>query len=165
MTTKTAGPLVQLPDGGGSAGGLSMGELNAAQRSAALALVSSALSREGFEKVQEIMEGDEVLKTSEGNNPLFGRDLYYISLLGAPSEKDPWMVQFGGHHLSEVAHALSFCLRIVQKNFKRAAKIGLVKAFGFRLRGDPREDGAGYGICQFLTEGIGVHRVVRVNDN
>ena len=44
--------------------GLSMGELNAAQRSAALALVSSALSRQGFEKVQQIMEGDEVLKTA-----------------------------------------------------------------------------------------------------
>ncbi len=80
--------------------GLSMGELNAAQRSAALALVSSALSRKGFQKVQEIMEGDEVLKTSEGNNPLFGKDLYYISILGKPSEKDPWMLQFGGHHLA-----------------------------------------------------------------
>jgi hypothetical protein len=80
--------------------GLSMGELNEAQRSAALALVSSALSRKGFEKVQQIMEGDEVLKTSEGNNPLFGKDLYYISILGRPSEKDPWMLQFGGHHLA-----------------------------------------------------------------
>src|ERR1700682_6290869 len=42
--------------------GLSMGELTPAQRSAALALLSSALSRRGFEKVQEIVEGDEVLK-------------------------------------------------------------------------------------------------------
>src|SRR6266436_4732786 len=63
--------------------GLSMGELSAAQRSAALALVSSALSRRGFEKVQEIMEGDEVLKSSGGsNNPMFGKDLFYISILG-----------------------------------------------------------------------------------
>jgi hypothetical protein len=80
-------------------GGLSMGELSAAQRSAALALVSSALSRRGFEKVQEIVEGDEVLKGSEGN-PLFGRDLYYISILGTPSATAPWMLQFGGHHLA-----------------------------------------------------------------
>src|SRR6516225_6293821 len=42
--------------------GLRVGELSAAQRSAALALVSSALSRRGFEKVQQIMEGDELLK-------------------------------------------------------------------------------------------------------
>lgn len=80
--------------------GLSLGELNSSQRSAALALVSSALSRRGFEKVQEIVDGDEVLKTNGGNNPMFGKDLYYISILGKPSEKDPWMLQFGGHHLA-----------------------------------------------------------------
>ena len=31
---------------------------------------------------------------------MFGKDLYFISILGKPSEKDPWMVQFGGHHLA-----------------------------------------------------------------
>src|SRR6476661_11148488 len=40
--------------------GLSMGELSPAQRSAALSLVSTALSRRGFEKVQQIMDGDEL---------------------------------------------------------------------------------------------------------
>ena len=80
--------------------GLRVGELSAAQRSAALALVSSALSRRGFEKVQQIMEGDELLKSNARNNPIFGKDLYYISILGTPSEKDPWMLQFGGHHLA-----------------------------------------------------------------
>jgi len=80
--------------------GLSMGELNAAQRSAALALVASTLSRRGFEKVEQIVEADETLKTREGNNPMFGKDLFFISILGTPSEKDPWMLQFGGHHLA-----------------------------------------------------------------
>ena len=80
--------------------GLSMGELSADQRSAAMALLSSALSRRGFEKVQEIVQGDEVLKGNEKNNPMFGKDLYFISILGTPSEKDPWMLQFGGHHLA-----------------------------------------------------------------
>jgi Protein of unknown function (DUF3500) len=80
--------------------GVSLKELNAAQRSAALALVLSALSRRGFEKVEQIMEGDEVNKIKENNNPIFGKDLYYISILGKPSEKDPWMLQFGGHHLA-----------------------------------------------------------------
>src|SRR5689334_2250660 len=42
--------------------GLSMGELSAAQRAAALSLVSSVLSKRGFEKVQQIMEADGVLK-------------------------------------------------------------------------------------------------------
>ena len=31
---------------------------------------------------------------------MFGRDFYYISFLGKPSEKEPWMLQFGGHHLA-----------------------------------------------------------------
>jgi hypothetical protein len=80
--------------------GLSMGELSTTQRSAALALVSSTLSRKGFEKVQQIVEADETLKANERNNPMFGKDLYYISILGTPSEKEPWMLQFGGHHLA-----------------------------------------------------------------
>src|SRR5690242_6668367 len=48
--------------------GLSLKELNEPQRAAALALVASALSSRGFEKVQQIMEGDEALKTGERNN-------------------------------------------------------------------------------------------------
>ena len=80
--------------------GLSMGELNATQRSAALALVASTLSKRGFEKIQQIVDADETLKTTGRNNPMFGKDLFYISILGTPSEKDPWMLQFGGHHLA-----------------------------------------------------------------
>ena len=80
--------------------GLRMGELSATQRAAALALVASTLSPRGFEKIRQIVEADEVLKVNERNNPMFGRDLYYISILGTPSERQPWMVQFGGHHLA-----------------------------------------------------------------
>jgi hypothetical protein len=92
-----------------------------AQRTAAMNLVACALSKKGYEKVLQIMEGDEVLTrndTGPGNNgnppprgpggpppggprgAMFGKDLYYISLLGTPSEKTPWMLQFGGHHLA-----------------------------------------------------------------
>jgi hypothetical protein len=80
--------------------GLSMGELSPAQRAAAQALVASALSKRGFEKVQEIVEGDEVLKQNERNNPMFGKDLFFVSILGTPSETAPWMLQYGGHHLA-----------------------------------------------------------------
>ena len=31
---------------------------------------------------------------------MFGKDLYFFSILGTPSEKTPWMLQFGGHHLA-----------------------------------------------------------------
>lgn len=80
--------------------GMSLKEMNSAQQSAAIALVSSALSAKGFEKVQQIMDGDEANKLKENNNPLFGKDLYFISFLGMPSEKNPWTLQFGGHHMA-----------------------------------------------------------------
>ena len=31
---------------------------------------------------------------------MFGKDLYFISFLGTPSNTAPWMLQFGGHHLA-----------------------------------------------------------------
>jgi hypothetical protein len=80
--------------------GLSMGSLNATQRVAAFAVLSATLSRQGFEKVQRIMEADEMLRQASGGRPTFGKDLYYISILGTPSEKTAWMLQFGGHHLA-----------------------------------------------------------------
>ena len=33
-------------------------------------------------------------------SPNFGRDNYYLAFFGAPSLTEPWMIQFGGHHLA-----------------------------------------------------------------
>ncbi|SPE39241.1 conserved exported hypothetical protein [Candidatus Sulfopaludibacter sp. SbA3] len=71
--------------------GLCMRELTTTQRTAAFALVASVLSKRGFEKVQQFMEADGVLKRNEGNSAMSGEDLDYISILGAP---------FGGHQLA-----------------------------------------------------------------
>src|SRR5204862_6207883 len=30
----------------------------------------------------------------------FGEDQYYLAFLGTPSTTEPWMLQFGGHHLA-----------------------------------------------------------------
>jgi hypothetical protein len=81
--------------------GLKMGDLNPVQRKAAMDLLASSLSKRGYEKVLAIVEGDETLKSQSGGRggAMFGRDLFYISILGKPSVKDPWMLQFGGHHL------------------------------------------------------------------
>ena len=35
-----------------------------------------------------------------GGGAMFGGDLYFISFLGKPSATQPWMLQFGGHHLA-----------------------------------------------------------------
>jgi hypothetical protein len=56
-----------LPTGMVPRGGIDLKDMTAEQRSAAMSLVSSALSQRGFEKVQQIMDGDEMLKGTEGN--------------------------------------------------------------------------------------------------
>ncbi len=83
--------------------GMNFKDMTPAQRTAALALLSAALSPRGYEKVQQIMDADETLKTGaagRGGTPMFGKDLYYFSILGTPSERTPWTLQFGGHHLA-----------------------------------------------------------------
>jgi hypothetical protein len=81
--------------------GLKMGDLSGPQRKAAMGLLAATLSQRGYEKVLAIVEADDVLRVASGaRGSMFGRDLFYISILGRPSVKDPWMLQFGGHHLA-----------------------------------------------------------------
>src|SRR5688572_17581112 len=78
-----------------------MGALKPAQRAAAEKLLATVLSKMGYEKVIGIVESDEVLrKQAASGAPPFGRDEYFISFLGKPSATEPWMIQFGGHHLA-----------------------------------------------------------------
>ena len=79
--------------------GIKFAEMTPAQRTAAMNLLSTVLSKRGFEKVQQIVNADELLRVNERSNAMFGKDLYFFSFLGTPSEKTPWMLQFGGHHL------------------------------------------------------------------
>ncbi|HEX8028200.1 MAG TPA: DUF3500 domain-containing protein [Vicinamibacterales bacterium] len=82
--------------------GLRLADLTAAQR-AVMTLLSTALSKEGYQKVVDIMRGHEVLKRNgggAGRGPVFGELEYYLAFLGTPSETKPWMLQFGGHHLA-----------------------------------------------------------------
>jgi hypothetical protein len=108
-----------LPSGIFERHGWRLGDLSASQRDAALALVAAALSRDGYQKVTDIMNGDEVLKNAGGGRTggrpgggaggggrggrggvQFGRDEYYLAFVGTPSTTSPWMIQFGGHHLA-----------------------------------------------------------------
>jgi hypothetical protein len=92
-----------LPTGVFQRKGLRLGDLTPAQRGTVTALLTAALSRDGYRKVTEIMRGDQVLKTTGGGAPpgiVFGDDEYYLAFLGTPSTTSPWMLQFGGHHLA-----------------------------------------------------------------
>jgi len=95
--------------------GLRLGDLTPAQRTSVMTLLSTALSRDGYRKVMDIMRGDEVLRTGQsgrgaagggpgqgrgGGGVTFGEDEYYLAFLGPPSVTAPWMLQYGGHHLA-----------------------------------------------------------------
>jgi hypothetical protein len=117
-----------LPNGIFKREGLRLGDVTPAQRTAVMTLLAAALSGPGYRKVTAIMRGDETLRRTEsatgprggqpggrrgpdgpppdnrgrgrGMAPAFGEDEYYLAFLGTPSTKDPWMLQFGGHHLA-----------------------------------------------------------------
>jgi hypothetical protein len=55
-----------LPNGIFQRNGMRVGDMTPRQHAAALALVAAALSREGYQKVTDIMNGDEVLKKTGG---------------------------------------------------------------------------------------------------
>jgi hypothetical protein len=86
--------------------GVKLGDMTAAQQEAALALVSATLSRTGYQKIMNIVNADETLERSSapsrpaGTRTRFGRAEYYLAILGMPSATEPWMIQFGGHHLA-----------------------------------------------------------------
>src|SRR5258707_1872480 len=81
--------------------GLKMGDLSGPQKKAAMGLLAATLSKRGYEKVIAIVEGDEALKVaSGGRGSMFGRDLFYISILGKPSVTDPLVLKFGGNNLA-----------------------------------------------------------------
>jgi hypothetical protein len=88
-----------LPTGMFNRGGVRLGDLTPAQKAAALALLSTALSADGYQKVMGIIGGDEALLRA-GGNPRFGEAEYYLAFVGVPSATAPWMLQFGGHHLA-----------------------------------------------------------------
>jgi hypothetical protein len=112
-----------LPSGIFVRNSLSLANMTPPQRTAAMALMSTVLSRDGYEKAVNIMESDEALKNGSGarqaapggaaapakgggggrggrgGGTIFGKDEYYLALLGTPSTTTPWQIQFGGHHL------------------------------------------------------------------
>ena len=86
--------------------GVAWGELDGSQRAALMALLDAVLGPDGVERVRGQMAADDVLAAeqasgeSRGPRLTFGSDHYHASFLGTPSTVEPWMLQFGGHHLA-----------------------------------------------------------------
>ncbi len=82
------------------------GNLSETQQNAWLALMQATLSTEGYNRVIAEWNADDVLVAQQGGGGggggqlLFGKQYYWIAIIGTPSETEPWQWQWGGHHVT-----------------------------------------------------------------
>jgi hypothetical protein len=74
-------------------------EMNDLQRDHAFALLRESLSERGFEEAIDIMHLNETVQEMTARLDEYGEDLYWLSIMGTPSETEPWGWQWDGHHL------------------------------------------------------------------
>lgn len=80
--------------------GVSFKEMTDAQREAAFAMMRASLSAKGLKLTQDIMKLNHTLgELNNGNFVEYGEWLYWITIMGKPSAKEPWGWQIDGHHL------------------------------------------------------------------
>ena len=80
--------------------GTGFNEMTAAQREAAFALLRASLSAKGLQQSRDIMRLNHTLGELNNNNfEEYSEWLYWITVMGPPSDKEPWGWQLDGHHL------------------------------------------------------------------
>lgn len=80
--------------------GVSLKELSAEQKRLAWDLLASSLSARGLEQARNIMKTDQTLKELNNGREIFDEELYFFTVMGTPSEQQPWGWQIDGHHLA-----------------------------------------------------------------
>lgn len=79
--------------------GVSFKEMSEAQREAAYGLMRASLSARGLEQSRNIMRLNGHLAELRNNVEEYGEFLYWITIMGTPSDREPWGWQLDGHHL------------------------------------------------------------------
>lgn len=80
--------------------GVRLGDLDAAQSAAVRRLFAAATTTCGLAMLDEVRLSDDVLATVDKRGLKWGAGNFYVAFLGAPSERAPWILQIGGHHLA-----------------------------------------------------------------
>jgi hypothetical protein len=135
--------------------GVRLGDLTKKQRKGALAVVAAVLSKDGYQKVVDIMDADQQLvgggrRGGRGGRAMFGVDQYYLAIFGKPSATQAWMVQFGGHHLG-------LNVTVVGKHFvltptHTGTQPALFKRNGKAVRPLGRENDTGFKLVNALNK-------------
>jgi hypothetical protein len=79
--------------------GVSFKEMTEKQRTDAFNLLRSGLSAKGLEKSRNIMRLNETLAELTKRFDEYGEGLYHLTVMGEPSDTEPWGWQLDGHHL------------------------------------------------------------------
>ena len=75
------------------------GEFNATQSTAALNLLHASLSAKGVATSLDIMKLEGHLADLMNDHNQYGEQRYWLTIMGEPSEVEPWGWQLDGHHL------------------------------------------------------------------
>jgi hypothetical protein len=78
--------------------GVGFSEMTERQRELAFALLNASLSARGLEKTADIMKLNETIAELTNNFKEYGQWLYWMTVMGTPSETEPWGWQLDGHH-------------------------------------------------------------------
>lgn len=147
--------------------GIQYGSLSDQSRLAFHRILSSLLSSQGYLKTTSIMQLDDILNTlyqqafddgkidrrmlTQMQNLNWAHGNYYISIWGKPQTKDPWGMNFGGHHM-----ALNLTCRgdqaVMSPYFigTDPAEVKSAKYAGFRVLS--KEEDYGFMLINSLTE-------------
>ena len=90
-----------FPEGMVPRGGVKLGALSELQRRRLDGLLGELLSEDGVRNVRYQLAADDVLIPGDVVGVMkYGSEHFYAAFLGEPSTTEPWMFQFGGHHLA-----------------------------------------------------------------
>ena len=91
--------------------GLPLKQMTPEQRQAAMALLKTTLSEQGYSKIEQTIDLENVLRVVENrppNDTYRDPENYYFTIFGDPSQKNqPWSWRIDGHHVCQQFSALT----------------------------------------------------------
>ena len=79
--------------------GVGFKEMTEPQRASAFELLKAGLSARGLEKARNVMRLNETIAEMTKRFEEYGEFLYWMAVMGEPSDTKPWGWQLEGHHL------------------------------------------------------------------
>lgn len=79
--------------------GTSFNGMTESQRAAAFDLLRASLSAKGLKQTRDIMRLNHTLAELNNNFEEYGEGRYSFTMMGTPSDREPWGWQLDGHHL------------------------------------------------------------------